>query len=248
MRSHSLRVACVSVLVAGACSSGHSSVTTGGPSRTSGSGTPTGSGSPAPPTGTTGALTPSPTAGTLTDQALVERIAVTTAQLGSGVTRRTPPGGDTVTHQVTLDLCGADFPSEGLRTARLQVIYSRAGAGFGSNEVVTYRTGGTAQAAAEVAHAVATCPHHPVTSKVAGTPLLTYTFTRLASRAPWPAGTLAYDSTATDGKTTEHVIGIYMWHDRVFSGVYGSADPHGQPTSDLLSLAAQAAKNLTAAR
>jgi len=200
---------------------------------------PTGSGSPAPPTGTTGALT---------DQALVERIAVTTPQLGSGVTRRTPPGGDTVTHQVTLDLCGADFPSEGLRTARLQVDYGRAGAGFGSNEVVTYRTGGTAQAAAEVAHAVATCPHHRVASKVAGTPLLTYTFTRLASRAPWPAGTLAYDSTATDGKTTEHVIAIFMWHDRVFSGVYGSADPHRQPTSDVLRLAAQAAKNLTAAR
>jgi len=248
MRSHSLRVACVSVLVAGACSSGHSSVATGGPSRTAGSGTPTGSGSPAPPTSTTGALTPSPTAGTLTDQALVERIAVTTPQLGSGVTRSTPPGGDTVTHEVTLDICGADFPSEGLRTARLQVVYSRAGAGFGSNEVVTYRTGGTAHAAAEVAHAVATCPHHPVASKVAGTPLLTYTFTRLASRAPWPAGTLAYDSTATDGKTTEHLIGIFMWHDRVFSGVYGSADPHGQPTPDLLRLAAQAAKNLTAAR
>jgi len=44
------------------------------------------------------------------------------------------------------------------------------------------------------------------------------------------------------------VIAIFMWHDRVFSGVYGSADPHGQPTSDVLRLAAQAAKNLTVAR
>lgn len=186
------------------------------------------------------------TAAPQSDQDAVVAVVVRADQLGANITRSTPPGGDTVNGEVTLDLCGASFPSEALRTARLQVVYSVNGAGFASNEVVSYSAGGTAQAMAEVRHAAATCPHHPVQSVVAGVPPLMYTVTSLPRLSAWPMGTLAYRLAATDGKRTKVSVGIYMWRGRVFSGVYGPATTDGQPTTLLLHLAAVAAANLAA--
>jgi hypothetical protein len=148
---------------------------------------------------------------TLPEQKIVKAVAVTAASLGPGVSRVIPAGGDAVAGEVTLDLCGADFPSESLRTARLQAIYSRAASAFGSEEVVTYRSGGAAKAAAEVRSAAALCPKHAVQSKVAGTPRLAYIYNRLPNRVPWPTGTLAYSWTATNGNKVAHLISIFMW-------------------------------------
>lgn len=199
------------------------------------------SGPPATPSPTTIA---SPTE-TPDDSALVKQVVVTAADAGPGLVQKVPQGGDKVTDEVTLDVCGARFPSESLRTARLQVVYERGGTAVASNEVVTYQAGGTAQARTEVLHAVTSCPHHPVTSDVAGVPPLTYTLTPLPSRAGWPTGTLAYLESATDGKQTQKSIGIFMWHGHVFSGVYGPADAAGSPSSSLLALSDAAAKNIS---
>jgi hypothetical protein len=189
-------------------------------------------------------IAPSRTAPALTDDQLVASLVIPAAGLGAGTTSAPLPGGDQVAGEVTLDVCGGKFPSEALRTARRQVQYAVRGKPAASQEVVTYRTGGVAQAMREVGHAIATCPHHPVASPVAGVPPLTYTLTRLPHRAPWPATTQAYRVQATDGHQVQVSIGIFMWNGHVFTGIYGPADASGGPSPTVLTLAAAAATTL----
>ena len=95
-------------------------------------------------------------------------------------------GGNQVSGQTTLDLCNGRFPSEALRSARLQVVeYDGAGAGVLSTEAVLYRHGGdAAQAMQEVEAVAAKCPHSPVVSPV-GEPTVTTRF-QAAPDASWP--------------------------------------------------------------
>lgn len=67
--------------------------------------------------------------------------------------------GDEVTGQVSLDLCAADYPSEGQRQARHQVAISQASAGtWVSTESLLYSSESAAeQAMAELADAVDNC-------------------------------------------------------------------------------------------
>src|SRR6185437_16213607 len=67
------------------------------------------------------------------------------------------------TAQRTLDLCGTtNYSSEKLRVDRLQVDYLKQNAKLAlSNEVVTYKDGGAAEAMRQVAQHVRTCPHKP---------------------------------------------------------------------------------------
>ncbi|MBV9484526.1 MAG: hypothetical protein JO246_00550 [Frankiaceae bacterium] len=72
-------------------------------------------------------------------------------------------GGTSVTDQPTLDECGATYPSESKRDARIQVGYVTVDATgqqtqSASNEVVRYELGGTDQAYRELATAIRTCP------------------------------------------------------------------------------------------
>jgi hypothetical protein len=72
-------------------------------------------------------------------------------------------GGTSVTDQATLDECGATYPSESRRDARIQVGYvtiTPAGqqAQTASNEVVRYQLGGTDQAFRELTAAIRSCP------------------------------------------------------------------------------------------
>jgi hypothetical protein len=97
-------------------------------------------------------------------QALVRRIGLTDADLSGGATVQPLDGGDTVAGLITLDLCGARFPSEAHRSARHQVYVvppgSRYTDPFGlSNEVVAYRNAAHAAAAmTEWRAAAAGCP------------------------------------------------------------------------------------------
>src|SRR5919107_1078574 len=73
----------------------------------------------------------------------VERVTLRASQVGPGYVSRVIPGGRFVQGQVTLDMCGFRFTSEGRRVARLQTGYVRAGSKLAlSNEVVSYRAGG----------------------------------------------------------------------------------------------------------
>src|SRR5918911_5117485 len=71
---------------------------------------------------------------------VLTRVVLRAAQVGPGYRLQQRPDGHGVRGLVTLDLCGFSFPSERLRTARLQVNYVRSGSTVRlSNEVVTYR-------------------------------------------------------------------------------------------------------------
>jgi hypothetical protein len=145
--------------------------------------------------------------------------------VASGVSVQLLPGGNEVSGQPTLDLCNATFPSESLRTARLQVA---AVNGLGdaqlSTEAVLYpNTAATAQAFSELKAAAAKCPSGPVPSP-AGEPTVTTHFNP-APDPGWPsvAGVerLAYDFVTTDESgQTQHSVAVYLRRGRVLMGVY----------------------------
>jgi hypothetical protein len=143
-------------------------------------------------------------------------------------------GGNQVTGQVTLDLCNGTYPSEALRSARLQVVeYDGNGAGVLSTEAVLYRHGdGAAQAMREVARVAADCPGQPVVSPV-GEPTVTTRF-QAAPDGSWPdvAGVqrLAFAFTTADSLgVTERHIAVYLHRGRVLEGVYFPSPDGAQP-------------------
>src|SRR5438067_6971203 len=101
-------------------------------------------------------------------------------QVGPGYELFQRSDGHGVKSQVTLNLCGSDYPSESRRLSRLQTNYLHRGTTLGiSNEVVTYRPGGAAQAMREVIQHALHCPHRLVDSGVNGLPKLLFVITRL---------------------------------------------------------------------
>jgi hypothetical protein len=146
-------------------------------------------------------------------------------------------GGNQVSGQTTLDLCNGTFPSEALRSARLQVVeYDANAAGLLSTEAVLYRhTSDAAQAMREVRSVAAACPYRPVVSPV-GEPTVTTKFDA-APDGGWPdvAGVTrqAYAFTATDslGLSDSHVA-VYLQRGRVLEGVYFPAPSGAQSPVD----------------
>jgi hypothetical protein len=127
------------------------------------------------------------------------------------------------TAQRTLDLCGtSNYSSERLRVDRLQVDYLKQNARLAlSNEVVTYKTGGAAQAMREIAQHAQTCPHKPIAFE--GQPPLTYTITRI-SDSKLLTGALALRivvSGKIKGKPVSAIrYAVYQRRGNVLSGVY----------------------------
>jgi hypothetical protein len=111
----------------------------------------------------------------------VTKMVLTPAQVGDGYVMLQRRDGVGVNNTVTLNLCGAStsYPSESLRSARLQVDYLKQKTTLGlSNEIVRYKKGGAAQAMREVLQHAARCPHKPIVTDKA-LPPLTYTLTRI---------------------------------------------------------------------
>ena len=111
-------------------------------------------------------------------QQILAGLVVKQADVPAGLTVDTIPQGDQVAGQVSLDLCGANFPSEDLRVARLQVAVSNAsGDGILSTEAVAYRDPAAAsQALAELQAAKVHCPSTYVPSGVTGQPPILFKF------------------------------------------------------------------------
>ena len=156
----------------------------------------------------------------------------------------------------TLDLCGVtNYPSEKLRTARLQVNYLKQHGTFGlSNEVVAYKPGGTAQALRELAQHATTCPHHAISPGEQGLPPLTFQITRLRDSGLLP-GALAVQIHVTskakvNGKPVDDTsCAVYQRHGNVLSGVYsflvpGAHGAVGDQVKFCLHAAEQSAKDL----
>ena len=147
------------------------------------------------------------------------------------------PGGDQVNGQATLDLCNGTFPSESLRTARLQdVAVDTSGAAILSTEAVLYRSAAaTKQAFQELRRVAGTCPKGPVTSPVGGA-----TFSTTFHKPPdglWPNTASvereAFSLTMTDDKgASAESVAVYLRRGRVLLGVYFSKPNGEQPPID----------------
>ena len=177
----------------------------------------------------------------------LSKLALKPAQVGPTFVMQQRPDGHG-TAERTLDLCGtANYPSEKLRTARLQVNYLEPTATYAiSNEVVTYKAGGAAQAMRELAQHAANCPNKPITAEGE---TATFRITRIKD-SKLLKGYIAVQIKSTGlvgGKrVTRTFYAIYQRFGNVLSGVYsyGAATP----TQELLCLhAAEAsARNLRA--
>lgn len=146
-----------------------------------------------------------------------------------GLTETVNPisGGTQVTGEPTLDLCNGTFPSESLRTARLQVAgVDNQGTLQLSTEAVLYSTpAGGAQAFSELTSTAAGCPASPVISPV-GEPTVT-TQINSPPDASWPQAAtverLAYDFVTTDPLgQKDHITAVYLRRGRALMGIYFS--------------------------
>ena len=134
-------------------------------------------------------------------------------------------GGTQVAGGATLDLCNGTFPSESLRTARLQVAADDAqGTEVLSTEAVLYSTPAeAARALSELKSAAASCPTSPVVSPV-GEPTLQTHF-NAAPDGSWAqvatVDRLAFDFVATDASgQSQHFVAVYLRRGRALMGIY----------------------------
>jgi hypothetical protein len=146
------------------------------------------------------------------------------------------PGGNLVAGEPTLDLCGATFASESLRTARLQVAGTNPqGDTPLSTEAVLYSTpNGTTQAFSELRAAAAHCSPAPVRTPNGDTET---THINAAPDGGWPATAtvdrLAYDFTTTDQlNQSQHWIAVFLRRGRVLEGIYFASPDGPQPAVD----------------
>jgi len=156
------------------------------------------------------------------------------SDLPAGWTVQVIPGGDQVSGQPTLDVCNGTFPSESLRTTRLQVVATDAqAAAVLSTEAVLYESpAATVQAFGELRSTAASCPTTPAISPV-GEPTVTTRFNP-APDATWPqvatVDRLAFDVVTTDQSgQSQHVVCVYLRRGRALMGLYFDAPDATQP-------------------
>ena len=161
-------------------------------------------------------------AAVLVSQANLAKLVLKPSVVGSGYVGQLPPDG-IGTAQRTLDLCGTkNYPSESLRSDRIQVNYVKKNAKLAlSNEVVSYKGDGATQAMREVLVHAQTCPNKPIAFE--GQPPLTYTITRI-SDPKLLSGAIALRidiSGKVNGKSVTAIrFAIYQRAGNVLSGVY----------------------------
>ena len=157
---------------------------------------------------------------------LLANLVVSDADVEPPLTVVGLPGGNGL-NQPTLDLCNGTYPSESMRTARLQVrLVDGQGQTALSTEAVLYSSGaGTAAALSELKAVTAACPDGPVESPVGGS-----TVTTRFGPAPdgdWPQTpsverlAFAFDSIDVTGEKT-HSVAVYLRRGRALLGVYFS--------------------------
>lgn len=179
----------------------------------------------------------------------VSKMVLTPPQVGVGYVLVQRRDGVGVKNTVTMDLCGrTGYPSEKLRTARLQVNYLKSGTTLGlSNEVVAYKNGGAAQAMREALHHAQTCPKTPISTGDPTLPPLRFTITRITGPKllkGYLAVRVRVTGTVKGRKVDETSYAIYQRLGNVLSGTY-SFGPNTQEQLDfVLHAARQSAVNL----
>jgi len=187
----------------------------------------------------------------------VNKLVLQPTQVGSGYVLLHRQDGVGVKNTVTLDLCGRKgYASEKLRTTRLQVNYAARGNVLGlSNEVVTYRPGGAAQAMREVTHHALNCPDTPIVTGEAGVPPLRFTITRISDEKLLK-GYLAVKirvrgtvNVKVNGKLTKQKVdqtsyAVYQRFGNVLSGTYSYGPNTPAQLAFELHASEQSAQNL----
>jgi hypothetical protein len=178
----------------------------------------------------------------------VSHLVLQPAQVGKGYVSLAQTGGNAVKGQVTLNLCGTGYASEQLRTTRLQLNYANRSAPVAiSNEVVTYRADGAAQAMREVVRRVARCPHHPIETGEKGSPKLMFKLTRI-SDPHLLRGYVALRVDVTGTLNGKHVAttsyAIYQRRGNVLSGIYSFGGTSAAQRTLALHTAEASARNL----
>jgi hypothetical protein len=141
----------------------------------------------------------------------VTEIALRASEVGPGYRARVIPGGRQVKGRVTLDLCGFRYPSDALRTSRIQMLYLHPREKLAlSNEVVRYRGTGSQQALRELEWAAAHCPPGNKVTRIRDPRLL-----------PASVAVANQFSTMQNGKrVVTGVVMIYQVHGNALSAVY----------------------------
>lgn len=174
---------------------------------------------------------PSPAVPSTTPAASVlPNLVVQQGDVGPTVAVTQIPNGAAVTGAATLDLCNGTFPSESLRTARLQVAaYDQQGDANSSTaqlstEAVTYRSAAaTAQAFAELRSVAARCPTTPVPSPVGEPPVTTKMLGAPDSAWPRTASVTrqAYHFTSTDATGSASTsMAVYLTRGLILLALY----------------------------
>lgn len=155
------------------------------------------------------------------------------------------PDGRSVTDQATLDFCNFDYTSEKLRDARVQVQYLGSDTSA-SNEFVRYRTGGAAEAYAEIQKAIAGCPssYRESGGEVSDIQRLTG-LTGLTKNSA--AVTFTSTFTGDSGVVSQTTTVIYQFDGDYFSGVYVYGSDAAAVQSSAVTLGAASAKLLAEA-
>ena len=173
----------------------------------------------------------------------VAKLLLAPSQVGRGYLMLQRRDGFGVKGTVTMDLCGrSGYPSEALRRSRLQVNYLKRNTILGlSNEVVSYRDGGAAQAIREAVQHARTCPHHPILTGDPTLPPLLFRITRIEAPRLLP-GYLAVRVRVTGTIQGKHIdetsYAIYQRLGNVLSGTYS----FGPATNEQLRFVVHAAQ------
>lgn len=161
------------------------------------------------------------------NDAALPKLSVHQPDVADGLQVVLYPDGDRVVNEVTLDLCEATFPSEGLRVARRQtaVVNSDRDILF-STEAVGYQSeAATAQAFQELRSAQTNCSTGFEPSAAAGGVPLRTLFNPTPDRgwAAPPTGIerLVFDMLVVDEQGRGvHIAAVYMRRGRVLLGLY----------------------------
>jgi hypothetical protein len=181
-----------------------------------------------------------------TDQKILKAVSWQSGDLADGYEAVPYESGDEVENQVTLDLCGGDFPSEARRTARWQVgVDTKTEKPVSASiEAVLYDTpGGAEQALAEARAAQTNCPDEFVEAAVAETPPAKFTFAAAPDKR-WPqtAGVDRFAVAARvepQGEEAFPAIAVYQQRGRLLVGFYlaNPTDAEQALTTDIEGLA-----------
>jgi hypothetical protein len=165
---------------------------------------------------------------------VIDKVKLRDSDLPPGVRLKVLPGNDQVWRQVTLDLCGADFPSESARVARLQQIaIDRDGqvlgtrGGFSDENVLYDSVESASQALDEVRRAAEQCPTNRfVRSKVASVPPLKYEISPISATQlgddPSPDNIALGVMTWDHSGNSQSYAAVFQRRGRVMVALYGA--------------------------